>query len=284
MLLLRSGDVERNPGPPSETGLCLVHVNVRSLGKKLDLFEAESKHCDTITLSETWLSKRDNNNELHLSHFHPPVRQDRADDPHGGVAIYVRNNLYCKPQPDLHVNDLEAVWIETKLNQENLLVGSFYRPPNAKIDYWKLISDSIQKANNTMNKCIILGDFNPDFLDNPAKHLLDILNMLQLHQLINSPTRITETTSSCLDLIITQSPRIIKSIDILPAFCSHHSVPCAAQQHHRHQSHRFKRTIYNYEKVDENKFCYLLQRHIWEDTFLKKEVLTKVHTCLLKSS
>ena len=78
-----------------------------------------------------------------------------------------------------------------------------------------------------MNKCIILGDFNPDFLDNPSKHLLDILNIFQLHQSINSPTRITETTSSCLDLIITQSPRIIKSIDILPALSSDHSVPCA---------------------------------------------------------
>ena len=161
-----------------------MHVNVRSLGKKLDLFEAESKHCDIITLSETWLSKRDNNNELHLSHFHPPVRQDRADDPHGGVAIYVRNNLYCKPRPDLHVNNLEAVWIETKMNQEKLLVASFYRPPNAKSDYWKLISDSIQKANNTMNKYIILGDFNMDFQDNPSKYFLDILNMFQLHQLI----------------------------------------------------------------------------------------------------
>ena len=95
-----------------------MHVNVRSLGNKLDLFEAESKHFDIITLSETWLSKRDNNNELHLSHFHPPVRQNRAVSPHGGVAIYVRNNLYCKPRPDLHVNNREAVWIDTKLNQE----------------------------------------------------------------------------------------------------------------------------------------------------------------------
>ena len=182
-----------------------MHVNVRSLGKKLDLFEAESKHFDIITLSETWLSKRDNNNELHLSQFHPPVRQDRADDPHDGVASYVRNNLYCKPRPDLHVNNLEAVWIETKL-----LVGSFYRPPNAKIDYWELICDFIQKANNTMNKYIILGDLNTDFLYNPSKHLLDILNMFQLHQLLNSPARMIETTSSCLDLIIIQSLRTIK--------------------------------------------------------------------------
>jgi len=77
----------------------------------------------------------DDNNDLRLTNFHSPVRKDRADDPHGGVAIYVRNNIYCKPRPDLHVNNLEAVWVETKLNQENILVGSFYRPPNAKTEY-----------------------------------------------------------------------------------------------------------------------------------------------------
>ena len=86
---------------------------------------------------------------------------------------------------------------------------------------------------------------------------MDILNMFQLHQLINSPPRITETTSSCLDLIITQNPRIIKSIDILQAFCSHHRVPRAVLHQHKHQSHRFKRTIYDYEELDEYKFFYL---------------------------
>ena len=177
-----------------------------------------------------------------------------------GLQIYVRNNLYCKPRPDLHVNNLQAVWVETKLKQEHLLEGSFYRPPNAKTEYWDLISESIQKVNNTMTKYILLGDFNTDLFDNPSKHLLDILNMYHLHQLINSPTRITETTSSCLDLIITQSPRIVKYTDVLPSFCSDHSVPCAVLQQPKHHSHRFKRTIYNYEKLDKNKFCSLLQR------------------------
>ena len=32
---LYQGDVERNPGPPLEKGLCVVHVNARSLGKKI---------------------------------------------------------------------------------------------------------------------------------------------------------------------------------------------------------------------------------------------------------
>ena len=43
------------------------------------------------------------------------------------------------------------------------------------------------------------------------------------------------------------------------------SVPCAVLQQPKHQSHRFKRTIYNYEKLDKNKFCSLFQRQNWED-------------------
>ena len=135
-----------------------------------------------------------------------------------------------------------------------------------------------------MNKYTILDDFNTDFLDNPSKHLLDILNIFQLHQSINSPTRITETTSSCLDLIITQSPRIMKNIDILPAFCSDHNVPYAVLQQHRHQSHRFKRTIYNYKKNLTKTNFVIFSNVRTGRTFLKKEVLTKAHTCLLKSS
>ena len=150
--------------------------------------------------------KKVNNSDLRLADFHSPVRQDRAGDPHGGVAIYVRNKLYCKPRPVLHVNNLEAVCVETKLNQEIFLVGTFYRHPNAKTVYWDLISERIQKVNNTMTEYIILGDFNVGCLNNPSKHLPEILHMYQLHQLINSPIRITETTSSCLDLIVTRSP------------------------------------------------------------------------------
>ena len=49
--------------------------------------------------------------------------------------------------------------VKIKINQENLLVGSFYRPPNSRANYWELISDSIHKANNCVVKFIILGDF-----------------------------------------------------------------------------------------------------------------------------
>ena len=102
-----------------------------------------------------------------------------------------------------------------------------YRPPNSRANYWELISDSIRKANNCVVKVIILGDFNTDFLNNPSQYLMDILNMHQLFQLTNSATIITESTSSCLDLIMMQSPHIVSRTEDLPATCSDHSFPCA---------------------------------------------------------
>jgi len=85
---------------------------------------------------------------------------------------------------------------------------------------------SFWNVNNTALKFIAFGDFNSDF-NFPSKHLVNILLMFQLHQLTNSDTRITPTSSTCIDLIITQTPEVIKSIKLLPEICSDHSVPCA---------------------------------------------------------
>ena len=78
----------------------------------------------------------------------------QTDDPHGGVAIYVKNSLICKERHDLSIPQLEAVWIETKIGQDKLLIGSFYRPPNSKSDYWNLIDQSIKIVYSTPHKFI----------------------------------------------------------------------------------------------------------------------------------
>ena len=80
-------------------------------------------------------------------------------------------------------------YIETKINKETMLIGSFYRQPSATVDYWDLIRQSFWNVNNTGLKFIAFGDFNSDF-SSSSKHLVDILHMFQLHQLTNSGTRI----------------------------------------------------------------------------------------------
>ena len=94
---------------------------------------------------------------------------------------------------------------------------------------------------------------------------MDILNVHQLFQLTNSATRITELTSSCLDLIMTQSPHIVSRTEVLPAICSDHSVPCAYIRNTVIKNKPFKRIIYNYSKLDSNKFCNLLTNVNWRN-------------------
>ena len=156
MLLTRSGDVHPNPGPLTNcSDLCVTHINAWSIREKIDTIQSEADTFDIITVSETWLTKDDEEN-VYLAGFHPPVRRDRPNAPYGGVAIYIRNNLVCKKRPDLAIPGLEAVWAETKLNQTRLLVGSFYRPPSSPIAYWNLVEASIRKADSTGLMLLVL--------------------------------------------------------------------------------------------------------------------------------
>lgn len=118
-----------------------------------------------------------------------------------------------------------------------------------------------------MTNVLILGDFNVDFLSNPTKHLIDILNLHSLKQVIHILIRITDTSRTCLDLIITQSPDIIKSSDVLSPFCSDRSVPCVVLKPLVYKQGSFKRTIYNYTKSDSAKCCELLGNEYWNSIF-----------------
>ena len=85
LLLLRSGDVEPNPGPEfsdydsassssssssssSNTILqehfSVVHYNIQSLLNKVDILESEVRSFDIVCLSETWLDQRTTDNDI----------------------------------------------------------------------------------------------------------------------------------------------------------------------------------------------------------------------------
>ena len=178
LLLLHSGDIESNPGPTPNYEIKIIHLSARSIPKHISDTETECNKYDIITCYETWLAPHHTSAQTDLLHFHPPIRLDRplnhsgggvatdrpsnhsgggvatdrpsnhsgggvaTDRPSnhsgGGVAIYVKRHLFCKHRPDLHVPGLEAIWIETKINKETMLIGSFYRQPSATVDFWDL--------------------------------------------------------------------------------------------------------------------------------------------------
>ena len=64
---------------------------------------------------------------------------------------------------------------------------------------------------------------------------------------------------------MTQSPHIVSRTEVLPAICSDLSVPCAYIRNTAIKNKPFKRIIYNYNKLDSNKFCNLLTNVNWRN-------------------
>ena len=254
-LLLTANDIHPNPGPNTyhtSDSLSIIHINANQITNKIDTIAYEARHYDIITISETFLHTNSKKERLKIDGFHEPIRKDRNQDG-GGVAIYVKMNMLCKHRADLDVPELEAVWVETNLNKEKILIGSFFRPPSKPISYWDLIDKSIKQASYEPFRFFVFGDFNSDFLNNPSIHLINLINFNNMTQVIDVPTRITQTTASCLDLIMTSSVDLIKASGVLPPICSDHSVPYIQIYLSKPSNSSYRRTIYNYSNLNANK-------------------------------
>ena len=268
LLILLCGDVHPNPGPTeNNSSMSIVHNNICSLEHKTLFIEAELNKFDIITISETWLYDGITNDKIHINGFLPPIRRDTSGNAgYRGVAIYVKEDLICIHRPDLEVQDLEAVWFDTKINQETLLVGCFYRAPDTRVGYWTLIDESIRKAGNTPHKLVILGDFNADIGGQIiSPHLTRIMNLNNLLQLINEPTRITDNTAKKTDLIFTTCPNLVRNSGVLPSVKSDHCCVFVELKCKKETNSSFKRTIYNYDKLDIEKFKDMLTNVDWHE-------------------
>ena len=172
--ILLAGDINPLPGPGNVSdvptinfkaiGLSVIHLNVRSLLRKMDQLRllSERNGADIITLSETWLNIDIDDNEIELPGY-SITRRDRSERTGGGVMIYIRENLVFNERNDLH-NSNEAIWIQVnRIRCKPLIIGCVYRPPNQQVD--KFLGDfnnSLAGIESHFDK-IILGDFNIDY-------------------------------------------------------------------------------------------------------------------------
>ena len=126
MFLCKSGDIERNPGPNSILNesfsnnfdldssstmsreyFSMVHYNVHSMLPKLDAVEFELNNFDVIVVPETWLNQTIPYNDISIRGYKVLYRYDRQNDNHGGVAVYVNDNIYTKRRLDLEIRKIE---------------------------------------------------------------------------------------------------------------------------------------------------------------------------------
>ena len=183
-------------------GLHFIHINARSMFHKLSeirLLALKIKPA-IISISETWLKEFITNQSVEIINYNI-IRRDR-DTHAGGVCVYIRSDLAYNHKVELQNTDLEDLWIELLLPKTKpILIGTCYRAPdNNKL--FDCLDSTLSKIQPDA-EAHILGDFNICLLNNSnlTKNYKNLLKSFNFSQLIDSPIRVTQTSSTFIDHI-----------------------------------------------------------------------------------
>ena len=96
-----------------------------------------------------------------------------------------------------------------KPNSKPFVIVTWYGPPNSPNEVFSSLESLIERPDSENVEFYLMGDMNCNMAsmsDTDSCLLSDITDLYGLHQLINEPTLVTDTTSTLIDLIYTNYP------------------------------------------------------------------------------
>ena len=190
--------------------------------------------------------------------------EKNGKSPWGGCLIFFADHLAAFERQDLNsFTSIESSWIEVSIDSQKLLIGTVYRPPSAPISFLNSFTKVLDHTWIRRKNIILLGDFNINLYNNNSKlnegdeislvrQFKNILYQFGLKNLITDPTRVTESSKTLIDIIVSTIPQ--KSI------CSGTYDPCISDHNLVYtvvdlktpKPKPFIKIIHNYKDVDIN--------------------------------
>ena len=170
---------------------------------------------DILALNETRLDHSISDHLMSINNY-ILVRKDRNRSG-GGVCLYIHSRNNFRIRLDINCdNQHEIINIEIlKPNSKPFGICAFYRPPNCNRNFFESFECIIQTYDQESKELMLIGDLNCNYLckSDPNLSLVkSISDTYHLFQIINEPTRVTQTSSTLIDVIITNMPdRIVSS-------------------------------------------------------------------------
>ena len=124
----------------------------------------------------------------------------------------------------------ESLTLRVKLGKSWITITGVYRTPSVPKSQWKMELNALFDATAAVtNDISYIGDFNCDLMlpDKPPKDgrdLSDLLEIYNLKNLIDIPTRIGKTSETLLDLILINNIRRILTSGVVDVHLSGHSL------------------------------------------------------------
>lgn len=226
-------------------------------------------------MSETWLSPNIPDVGLNIPGF-KLIRNDRHGRG-GGVAFYIKNSIQFSVLATPLVNSpLEQLWISAKVEGKKLCLGTLYRPPNTNLN--NCLEDLESVLVNFLPEfdfVVFGGDFNVDFLsqDYNFAQFNSFLNKYGLHQAVTKPTRVNNTSSTLIDLIISNCKKIILDSGVfnMDDISDHSLVTCNLNIKRNEQTTLF-RTYRDFSNFEHEVFLNDLQSVNWDFIYSLEDV------------
>jgi len=164
-----------------------------------------------VCLSETHITEKVYDSELHIENY-SFVRCNSFSAHTGGVTIYVKKNIDF----EILINEMkENNWfcaIKTNYIEKCVYGVLYHSPSSSNADFIEIFENWCDDLFENANDCKILitGDFNIDFsVENfYQKKLKETIQSFGLIQMSNNFTRITDTSKTIIDLVLTNDKTI----------------------------------------------------------------------------
>ena len=179
----------------------LILSNVMSLAPKIDEIRPYviNINAEIAVFTETWLKSSILDSVIDIPGYRI-IRKDRTERIHGGVCIYIKNQMKCCILPELETSQFEVLWIKLQPRRlprglSSIVLGAIYHPPGSDNQAMiKYLTDCLTRVEAMYRNCgiIIMGDLN-------RLKTTSISIQFKLKQLVHFPTRGVRT----LDVILT---------------------------------------------------------------------------------
>ena len=204
-------------------GFSIFHVNIRSIRKNFkklyELITTIKQPFDVLALSETWVSDIDAIDDYNIDGY-TAIYQNRQDREGGGVCIFINSLSFdfqfveCMSYKDTF-NNILTIKLTPKFqhdinkskrrDRQKLFTVCYRSPDTDNNSFINNLTPILTKIHRTNKPSYIIGDMNYNIVNTnhhqPTQTYYTLLTALMYQQVINKPTRITETSSTIIDHI-----------------------------------------------------------------------------------
>lgn len=165
-------------------------------------------------MKETWLRPDISDAAVNIDAY-KFLSQNRTNRRGGGVGMYVKHDMVSEILISTSFDYIECLWVKLKRQNDTVIIGNLYRPPNSNItQFLNYLEDILSNLYIEYDKIICLGDFNINMLNlesNLGVQLEAVFSPFNMSQIIKEPTRISLLSISLIDLIFTNIKPILDS-------------------------------------------------------------------------